>query len=270
MLRRLICIVAIALLTVLMVVNGCALAKDGIEKKSIGGAPPPSTQIDPLAERLMKEMGEFLKAAKEISFHADINYDDPVPPDGKIQYGASADFAAKRPDKLYFECFGDRSGRRFWYDGKSITVLDLAHNVYGEIAADPPIDAALDKVMKSHGWSLPLYELLTVDPNRILRSGVKQGYYVGLHSVDGVRCHHLVFMEDRIDWQIWIEDGAHLVPRKIVITYKTLSTSPQYTAVLSRWEFDARMPDVVFSAILPKGAEKIDFLRVVPEEARKP
>lgn len=269
MLRRLICITASTLLTVFFLVNGCCLAKSESETKA-SGETSPAGRIDPQAERLLKEMGDFLKAARELSFHAEITYDDPMPPDGKIQYGASADFAARRPDKLYLEYSGDRGDRRVWYNGKTLTVLDLPHNVYGEIPAESQLGATLDKLIQDYGWSLPLYELFTGDPYRTFLDGIKEGYYVGLHRADGVRCHHLAFIEDRIDWQIWIEDGTHLVPRKITITYKMHPASPQYTAVLSQWEFDSRLPDAVFSAFLPKGVEKIDFLKTVPEEAHKP
>ena len=267
--RRLLCISVWVLLTMLVPVSNWCLAQSGGDTKA-----KPETlleaKVDPLAARLMKEMGDFLKSASEISFHAEITYDDPVPPNGKIQYSASAEFAARRPDKLYFEYVGDRGGRRFWYDGKSITVLDAAHNAYGVIPAEPQAEAALDSLMKQHQWSIPLSELFTKDPHRTLMGRVKEGYYVGLHHVSGVRCHHLVFIQDRIDWQIWIEDGTRLVPRKATITYKTVASSPQYTAVLSDWEFNAHLPDVVFSALLPKNAEKTDFLKTVPEETRKP
>ena len=85
--------------------------------------------MDPLAGRLMKEMGDFLRSADEFSFHAEITYDELVPPDGKLQYSASGEFAARRPDTLYFEFSVDRGGRRLWYDGRTITVLDTAQNV---------------------------------------------------------------------------------------------------------------------------------------------
>jgi hypothetical protein len=226
--------------------------------------------IDPMANKLLKAMGDFLKTARQLSFHAEIAYDDPVPPDGKIQYSASADIAARHPDRLYFEYSGDRGARRFWYDGTTATLFDAPHNVYGQVPAESRIGPTLDMLKKRYGWSLPLSDLVTGDPYETLTKRIKKGYYVGLHSVNGIRCHHLAFIEDRIDWQIWIEDGTQLTPQKIVITYKTLPASPQFTAVLSHWEFDARMSDMLFSALLPRNAEKIDFLKTIPGEPRKP
>jgi hypothetical protein len=71
-------------------------------------------------------------------------------------------------------------------------------------------------------------------------------------------------VEKFIDWQIWIEDGKQLVPRKIVITYKTMPGSPQFTAVLSEWDLKTRLPESIFTADIPadQGITKIEFLTV--------
>ena len=48
----------------------------------------------------------------------------------------------------------------------------------------------------------------------------------GLHLVRGIQCHHLVFIQDDIDWQIWIENSQTPLPRKMVITSKWLAGGP--------------------------------------------
>ena len=83
------------------------------------------------------------------------------------------------------------------------------------------------------------------NPYEVLRRDVEFGFYVGLSDVAGTRCHHLAFVEQVIDWQIWIEDGTQLVPRKLVITYKTLPGAPQFEAVFSEWDLATRTPDAL-------------------------
>ena len=224
-------------------------------------------RLDPLAEKILKEASEYLKSMKEFSFHAEIVYDAVVPPNGKLQYGASADVAVKRPNKLYFEYSDDNASRRLWYDGKTVTVLDGIHQVYGVIPGLSSTDETLDMLMRKYGWSIPLSEMVHSDPYQALMKSVQEGHYIGLHKVDGVRTHHLAFIGDRVDWQVWIEDGTELVPRKVTITYKTLPSSPQYSALFSEWNLAARLPDMVFSPILPKGAEKIEFLEAIKKES---
>ena len=53
--------------------------------------------------------------------------------------------------------------------------------------------------------------------------------------VDGVECDHLAFRNLETDWQIWIERGERPLPRKYVITSKTVATAPQYTLRLRDW-----------------------------------
>jgi hypothetical protein len=205
-------------------------------------------------------MGEYLKTTQQLSFHADITYDDLLPTGQKIQLGATYDAAVRRPDRIYTEYWGDSGGRRFWYDGKAITLYDPAADAYATEAAKPTIDATIEQVTKVLCFTPPLSDLMTSDPAATLRRHVLFGFVVGETQVDGVRCRHLAFVEKHIDWQIWIEDGTQWVPRKLVITYKNLPGAPQFTAVLSDWDTATRPPDALFTAQLPAGATKIPFL----------
>ena len=47
--------------------------------------------------------------------------------------------------------------------------------------------------------------------------------------MDGVVCDHLAFRNLDTDWQIWVESGERPLPRKYVITSKTVAAAPQYT-----------------------------------------
>ena len=77
----------------------------------------------------------------------------------------------------------------------------------------------------------------------------------GLGVVDGVECEHLAFRGPDTDWQIWIETGAKPVPRKYVITSKTVAGAPQYTLRIKEWKADLS-PDVfVFKPA--QGANKL-------------
>jgi hypothetical protein len=84
-----------------------------------------------------------------------------------------------------------------------------------------------------------------------------------MHSVRGVRTHHLALRQESLDWQIWIEAGERLVPKKFVITFKDLPGSPQYTAVFTNWEFSPQLSDFVFLADLPEEAHRIQFINTV-------
>lgn len=56
--------------------------------------------VDPRADRLLRAMGDYLKAAKEFSFHAEVTFDDTQASGQKIQFGATNDISIRRPDRI--------------------------------------------------------------------------------------------------------------------------------------------------------------------------
>lgn len=236
-------------------------ATGGTADRGQAATAPAKPVIAPEADRILGEMGKYLEQAKHFSFHAEIAHDDLLPTGQKIELGATYDAAVRRPDRVYTEYWGDAGGRRFWYDGAAITLYDPNLNVWASEPAKPTIDATLAYLIEQLGFTPPLSDLMTSDPGGTLRRNVLFGFYVGASRVDGVRCHHLAFVEQAIDWQIWIEDGVQWVPRKLVITYKTIPGAPQFSAVLSAWDLATRPPDALFTPQIPPDAGRISFLK---------
>jgi hypothetical protein len=113
-------------------------------------------------------------------------------------------------------------------------------------------------------------DLIVSDPYLNAISTNTSGMYAGQVTVLGVPCEHLAFSRGNNDWQIWIEQGAVPVPKKIVITYKDEEGSPQYTAIFSNWDFQTKLPDFLFSFEPPAGASKISVSEIQSEnQARK-
>jgi hypothetical protein len=224
----------------------------------------PLPLIDRRADRIMRDMNDDLAMAEAFRFHADITFDDVTKTGQKIQYAASLEVAVQRPNKLYAEFVGDTASRRFWYDGNSVTLLDPTSKLVATITAAGTIDATLDKLRTDRGVLLPLSELTRSAPYAAVRRDVVRGSYIGQHRAGGVRCHHLAFQGERTDCQIWVEDGEHTVPRKVVITYRTAPCWPQYTAVLSRWEFTPRHDHRQFSPDIPEPVTRIELKDIKP------
>ena len=121
--------------------------------------------------------------------------------------------------------------------------------------------AVIEAVWQRYGMKIPLADFISADPYAALTQGVEWGTYVGLHDVDGVRCHHLAFGAGDIDWQLWIEDGLLPLPRKLLIVYKNEPGAPRYTAWLEDWDLSADLGDTIFSFVPPEDAERIEFVQ---------
>jgi hypothetical protein len=230
---------------------------------------PGSARIEAKADRILREMSEYLKTAREFTFHAEVSYDSVLTSGEKIQYGGAADVSVRRPDRLHVEYSGDERQSLAIFDGRTFTVHDVAVNVYAATEVPAGIDAATDRMVEQYGVSVPVADLTYADPYATLTENVQAGSIVGRHSVDGTPCHHLAFSQDSIDWQIWIEDGPRPVPRKLLITYKEEPGSPQYTARLSGWDFQPRFSDHYFQFHPPEGADEVEFLPIPQGEAKQ-
>ena len=76
-----------------------------------------------------------------------------------------------------------------------------------------------------------------------------------------------------MDWEIWIEDGPKPLPRRLVLTDKSVAGSPQMTAHLSDWNLAPSFSADYFTFKPPQNAQKIKFLDVasaaMPAKAAK-
>ncbi|MHC4771249.1 MAG: DUF2092 domain-containing protein [Planctomycetota bacterium] len=212
--------------------------------------------VETHADRLLREMGDYLKSADAFTVHAESSY-DAIDQDGQqIRYGGSADVALRRPDGFRFSFNGDERQRQAFFDGK-----------YAVTEVPPVIDDAIDTLFDKYGVSVPLSDLLYEDPYGILIPNVLGGRWVGRHSIGGVPCNHLAFTQELIDWQIWIEDGAQPVPRQVLIIYKDEPGWPQYIARMKDWDFQPQFSDDYFQFQPPAGSDVMEFLVTSEMEA---
>ncbi|HUB44600.1 MAG TPA: DUF2092 domain-containing protein [Acetobacteraceae bacterium] len=234
-----------------------------------GTTSPPADSGSPAVDVLLQQMGAYLGSAQQFTFHADITFDHVLPSGQKLQYEAAEDVALRRPDGVYVAWSGDLGDRQFWYDGKTVTLYDPATSFYGAEAAPGTIDAMLEMVVKQLGFAPPLADFLYTDPYHAVRGNVQFSLDLGVTDVDGRECQAFAFVEKDIDWQVWIDTGPQLTPCKLVITYKTQPSQPQFSAVFTGWDFSPRIAAPVFTPDLPPGVEKIPFAPVVASASRQ-
>jgi len=216
--------------------------------------------IEPKADQALRQMSDYLKSLKAFTLRTENTTDELALAGSKLQFGQTVNIHVKRPDRLRANAEGDLANQQFFFDGKSITLFNKDKNVYTTLEAPGTIEDALEYAQKAFDLSAPLSDLIYPDAYNVLTQNVHSGHYVGLHVVRGIKCHHLVFIQDDIDWQIWIENSQTPLPRKLVITSKWLAGAPQFTALMSYWKTSARLPQDLFIFTPPVTAQKIEIL----------
>jgi hypothetical protein len=164
-----------------------------------------------------------------------------------------------RPDKLSVRRTGGYADVELIYDGKTISVY--GNNAKSYVQADLPgtVDQMIDAIQARTGVGMPGTDLLLSNSYDELMASAIAGEHIGQGVVDGVECEHLAFRGPDTDWQIWIETGAKPVPRKYVITSKTLAGAPQYTLRIRDWKTDAFTDPNAFVFKPPAGVTKVDL-----------
>jgi len=144
-------------------------------------------------------------------------------------------------------------------------VYDRAQNVYARVPIPGSIDNAIDALSDKYDVSVPLADLLYSDPYAVLTEGVTYSRYLGLHRAAGVLCHHLVFAQPTIEWQIWIDAGEQPLVRQLAISYVREPGEPQYLATLSKWKLSPPIPENIFHFEPPEGATRVEPASLIPQ-----
>lgn len=187
------------------------------------------------AKSILKAMTDYVSSQKNItvSFNSDIEV--MTNELEKIQFTSSGQLQITRPDKLHVTRRGGYADFELYYDGKTLTVRDKDANQAAIAPAPGSIDALVDDLRSKLGVEAPGADLILTTVGDALTKDVIEARYIGQGVVDGVDCDHLAFRNQEVDWQLWVETGPKPVPRKYVITSKTVTGAPQYTLRLGQW-----------------------------------
>lgn len=237
-----------------------ALAAEGTATEPPGpaAATAPGPVIDRAAERLMVEFCALVEAAPRFAFALDSSYDEVLKTGPRVQYHKSSEVVVERPARLRVDSESDKGPRSYWYDGKSVTVYDPERAYYAVFPAPDTLDAMLDAAA-ARGIVIPLDDLAHSKPCAGLAEHLTRGYYAGLHYFNGEPHHHLLFITEAADVQLWLDASDIPLLRKVVIDYRDRPGVPRYEGVLTDWDFDPPVDATTFTFTPPKEAKQIEF-----------
>jgi hypothetical protein len=216
--------------------------------------------IDPEAKRLLKASTDFLAGQKQFSAETRNTLEIVLKSGQKIEFNHMAKMSAQRPNKLRAERTGDLVEQLFVYDGKSLTLYNPKDKAYAQVAAPDTLEAMLEFARTKLDIVAPAGDLLNKNAYDILMDGVTDGFVVGKAMIEGVLCDHLAFRSPLVDLQVWIQQGAQPLPRKLVITTRDLANAPQFAVTVTKWNLKPAFGAQQFTFTPPAGAKKVDFL----------
>lgn len=231
----------------------------------LGGAPalaqtPPAatpaaaTDVEPEAVEALKRMSAYLGTLTAFEVKGDSTFDVSLNDGQRVQLDEHSVIKVRRPNGFVIERTSDYKDRRFYYDGKKLTVFSPRTTYYAQVDAPATIAQTLDAVSDQYGIELPLTDLFRwSEPGGGRADQLKSAFHVGKATIGGVATDHYVFREGDVDWQIWIDQGAAPTPRRIVIVDRSDEARPQYTANLT-WNTKPSFSDATFAFNAPANA----------------
>jgi hypothetical protein len=218
------------------------------------------TAIGPDARDALARMGKTL-SAKQFSFQARTLRPYAGPNGELLHIAHTARIIFSRPDRLSVTVTGDDGSVKVLYDGKTLVLYAVEAKQYVSLPVTGGIDQALDLLEERTGTDFPLADLLSDDPAGAVGSGLTSGGKVGTSTIDGVRCNHFFFEQaaDDLELELWLEDNEQALPRRLLVTYRSLPGRPIFFAELSDWNFSIQPPDSDFVFQPPPGVTQVEL-----------
>lgn len=225
------------------------------------GSSAQSTGIDSRATELLKASTSFLANQKQFSVETRSSLEVVLASGQKIQFDQTAKQLIQRPNKLRVERMGDLVAQVFYYDGKSLTLSSPGGRHYATVPAPGTLEDMLDFARTTLDIVAPAGDLVYRNAYEILMDGVTDAFVVGKSVVEGVRCNHLAFRAQQVDWQIWIQEGSRPLPCKMVITTRDLPSAPQFSVVMTRWNLKPPVDMQTFNFVPASDSKRVEFVK---------
>jgi hypothetical protein len=213
--------------------------------------------INPEASAALARMGQTLQS-KEFSFqaqtirvYADTNNE-------LLHIFHTLNVTVRRPDRLLVDRNGDDGPGKLVYDGKTVVVYAADDNKYAIIPVPNTIEGMMKVAMGRLGVDFPLADFLTDSPDKAFLTGVTSGRIVNTVTIDGVPCLHMFFSQPPgIELELWVEKNDQSLPRRLIVTYRSLPGQPDFVAEFSNWNLAVHPTDADFVFQPPAGAVKV-------------
>jgi hypothetical protein len=210
---------------------------------------------DAAAIKALEDMSTYLRGLKAIQVHVVTSRDEVLVDGQNVTFSGIVDMLAERPNHLRVEMTTDKQHRMFFDDGKTFTVWARRANYYATIPAPPTLRELSDMLTDRYNLELPVADLFHWGEGEST-AAIVGASDLGAAQVDGTTCEHYAFRQEGADWQLWIQQGPHPLPRKLVITTTTDPARPRFTAVIA-WNLAPSYNDAAFTFDPPKDARKI-------------
>jgi hypothetical protein len=225
-------------------------------------ADPANPQRDADAIAALERMGAYLRGLKSFQVRSETSRDEVLTDGQNVEFDGVTDIIVERPNRIRAEVTNDKQQRMYFGDGKTFSVWAQRVNYYATIPSPPTLAELADTLADKYDLELPLADLFYWGDKKNT-DDIRGAMDIGPSQVDGVTCEHYAYRQDGADWQVWMQLGAHPLPRKLVISTTTDAARPKFAAKLT-WNLAPSYDDAAFTFTPPRNAKKITLSEAQP------
>jgi hypothetical protein len=235
----------------------------GLAPANLAAAPPAKPAKPAIAEEAsaaLLRMGQTLRAAalsfqvRTIRVYSEANGEP-------LHIFHTQKVTVQRPNHLLVDVTGDDGSTKLVFDGKTAVVYSAAQNKYASIPVpEGTIEGMMKEAVGRLGVDFPLADFLSEAPNKAFLSGVSTGRVVNTVTIDGAPYDHLFFFQPPgIELELWLSKNDQSLPRRLIVTYRTLPGQPNFIAEFSDWNLNIHPSDADFVFQPPAGATQVEL-----------
>ena len=217
-------------------------------------------QVDPNAINILDRMTEVIGSLNSCSFQVNTSFDHMDLQNGLVKKFSHHEIYMVGPDKMHIQTKGAKGNHGYWYNGDLLMYYSLTHNHYGFIETPDNIIETIDKVNADYEIEFPAADFFYPTFTDDLLENMDKIAYLGLVSVEGKDCHHIVASGPDQHIQIWLSNDTFALPLRFIILEKSGELPLQYEAVFSNWSVNPNLPDAIFDFVVPETAKRLSFV----------
>ena len=208
------------------------------------------------ASAALLRMGQTLRAAEQFSFQANTIRVYSEANGEPLHIWHTLKVTVHRPNRLLGDITGDDGSAKLFFDGKNVTLFSAAEKKYVSIPIpEGTIEGMLKEAVGCIGVDFPLADFLSEAPNKAFLTGVTAGRVINTITIDGVPYDHLFFSQPPgIELELWLSKNEQALPRRLIVTYRSLPGEPNFIAEFSDWNFNIHPSDADFTFQPPADA----------------
>lgn len=216
-------------------------------------------QVDSSAVRLLDKMtsiiGELNSLSVEVASENDVLNDLF---ENERQFGHHK-LHFSGPSKMSIHSTGHKGNRAIWYNGDFLTYYSFDENNYVRLKAPETTIATIDSINNTFDIKFPAADIFYPNLTDDILNYFNHLKFLGLKTIDGVECFHVMASNSEMTFQIWIENNALYLPKRYLFIDKN-NNYQQHEGVFSNWQLNPFIPDTVFDFTPPKNARLISIM----------